>query len=81
MAIVTKYDNTTKICHGGVEYLSVWKNQVQYFPDPRTPPTPPPDERIDIEIEIQNGSTIYIPTNASYATGDTVNYDWDISVD
>ena len=80
MAIVNKYNNTTAIYHGGVSYSSVYKNLVQYFPDPRTPPTPPQEERIDIEIEIQNGSTIYIPTNASYATGDTVSYDWDISV-
>jgi hypothetical protein len=61
MAIVTKYDNTTKICHGGVEYLSVWKNQVQYFPDPRTPPTPPV-ERIEIEV-MASGYSLYIPVN------------------
>lgn len=80
MAIVTKYDNTTKICHGGVEYLSVWKNYMQYFPDPRTPPTPPV-ERIEIEV-MASGYSLYIPVNYRPRNESWWQaYDWNIIID
>lgn len=74
MAIVNKYNNTTAIYHGGVSYSSVFKNLVQYFPDPRTPPTPvPASEYIEVEIKATSSWEIRIPTNWVY--------NWNISID
>jgi len=74
MAIVNEYNNTTAIYHGGVSYSSVYKNLVQYFPDPRTPPTPvPASEYIEVEIKATSSWEIRVPTNGVY--------NWNISID
>lgn len=80
MAIVNEYNNTTAIYHGGVSYSSVYKNLVQYFPDPRTPPWPP-EEKIEIEVEADSNWNIYIPTNNVYQDSYRISYDWSISID
>lgn len=74
MAIVNKYNNTTAIYHGGVSYSSVFKNLVQYFPDPRIPPVPI-EERIEVEIKADSSGRIYLPKTPY------VRVDWNVSID